>query len=234
MGRKIPAKHHHGVRDPIKQNRERFLKIRDKIDNPPRNIKDQPISRATAQFIKLKEEAKAGTYRPRGGIEDIPRPMKNKNKTDVPRPYKKVDNHKPLKGEGPRDFLRRVNRATQNSLKEAHYEAKYNVDIVREESGEVTIQKRQVDSKGTPAPSRITKFNEKKKLKREKKRNQKKEDESDKEIFKRDVVQFGEVCHRPPELKVIQKSTKLKNKSLNDIVRPGRKNLLLNSLLKTE
>ncbi|XP_055683273.1 coiled-coil domain-containing protein 137 [Lutzomyia longipalpis] len=233
MGRKIPAKHHHGVRDPIKQNHQRFLKIRDKIDNPPKNIKDQPISRATAEFIRLKEEAKAGTYRPMFGREDVPRPIRKKNKTELPRPYKEVQNHKPLKGEGARDFLQRVNRATQNSLKEAHYEAKYNVDIVRKESGEVEIQKRQVGSKGVPTQSRIVKFNAKKKLKKEKKKTRKEEDESDKMIFKKDVVKFGEVCHRPPELKVMRKSTKNKtSKSIDEIVRPGRKNLLLNALLK--
>ncbi|XP_059615928.1 coiled-coil domain-containing protein 137 [Phlebotomus argentipes] len=229
MGRKIPAKRHRGVRDPIKQNRERFNKIKHKIDNPPQNINEQPVSRSTAQFIKLKNEAKAGTFRPNSGIEDVPRAVKRKNKTEQPRVYKDVPEHKPFRGETARDFLRRVNRATQKGLKEAQYSAKYNVDIIRKDNGEVQVTKRQVDAKGAPTQNKMVKFNAKKKMKKEKKESQKREEqESDNRIFKKDVVEFGEVCHRPPELRVIRKV----DKSDGAIARPGRKNLLLNSLLK--
>lgn len=177
----------------------------------------------------MKEEAKAGTFKQKFGIEDVPRAIKKKNKTEQPRPYKNVPDPKPYKWETPRDFLRRVSRTTQNSLKEAHYEAKYNVDILKEESGEVKILKR-TDSKGTPVQSRIVKLNAKKKLKKEKKQKMREEEqETDNRIYKKDFVKFGEVCHRPPELKVIRKV----NKSLEEIARPGRKNLLLNSLLKS-
>ncbi|GAB0098416.1 hypothetical protein DMENIID0001_141420 [Sergentomyia squamirostris] len=232
MGRKIPAKHHHGVRDPIKQNRERFLKIRDKIDNPPENIKEQPVSRATAQFIKMKQQVKAGTFKRKLGVEDIPKPRKKKDKTEeLPRPYKPTPDHKPLKGETARDFLRRVNRATTSSLKEAHYEAKYNVDIVRKGDGEVSVQNRAVDSKGAPKQSKTVQLNAKKKAKKEKKQAQKKEEEeTESKAFRKDVFKFGEVCHRPPDLKTICRG----KKDTESVFRPGKKNLLLHSLLNPE
>lgn len=39
------------------------IRIKDKIDNPPEKKDHQKISNSLANFIKLKDEAKAGTYK---------------------------------------------------------------------------------------------------------------------------------------------------------------------------
>lgn len=80
MGRKIPARKHMGVRDPLKQSQERyalwvrilsigevgiliafffsfFRRIKDKINNPPVKRDDQKVSHSLARFMKLKEAA---------------------------------------------------------------------------------------------------------------------------------------------------------------------------------
>lgn len=93
--RKIPARKHHGIRDPLKQAEERFNKylinylyniifikkflllfrIKDKIDNPPSNKDEQKISQSLQRFIKMKEAFKTKGKLPKKashGIEDRP------------------------------------------------------------------------------------------------------------------------------------------------------------------
>lgn len=86
------------------------------------------------EFIKLKEESKQGPVKKRVPVEDLPKKAK--------RPYKELPSFKPRPGEKPRAFLHRVNAVTTSNLKEAQFEAKYNVDVVRTEQGEVKVKKR--------------------------------------------------------------------------------------------
>lgn len=47
-----------------------MYRIKDKIDNPPESKDFQKVSHNLANFIKLKEEAKAGTYKRRRPNDD--------------------------------------------------------------------------------------------------------------------------------------------------------------------
>lgn len=61
MGRKIPLpKRHFGIRDPLQQLAEREEKIKDKINNPPKDFKQQEVSKKFQSFVKLKESVKSG------------------------------------------------------------------------------------------------------------------------------------------------------------------------------
>lgn len=86
-----------------------------------------------SEFIKLKNEAKKGALQKKGG-EDLPKRAK--------RPYKELPEFRLREGEKPRQFLNRVRLQTQANMKEAQFEAKYGVDVVRKENGDVQVKKR--------------------------------------------------------------------------------------------
>lgn len=192
----------------------------------------QEISNQMKEFIKLKNEAKQGPVKLQKHKEDIPKVPK--------RPYKELPEFKPRPNEKPRNFLTRVSYATNANLKEAQFEAKYSVDVVRNEEGEIKVKKRteeqmlELQGKGKDAdkPRGIKKRKErfdKKKLKREKKQKIREEVEAERnQMYKRDDVKFGEICHAPPELKVIPRRAE----KHETVARPGKKALLLHSLME--
>ncbi|CAG9133326.1 unnamed protein product [Plutella xylostella] len=53
MGRKIPAKKHHGVKDPVKQQAQRMKKLKTQINAPPTDPDDQPMPRSVARLFGL-------------------------------------------------------------------------------------------------------------------------------------------------------------------------------------
>ncbi|XP_063381272.1 uncharacterized protein LOC134667794 [Cydia fagiglandana] len=55
MGRKIPAKKHRGVKDPLKQQEQRFQSIKDKINAPPTDPDEQPIPKSLQRLFAFKE-----------------------------------------------------------------------------------------------------------------------------------------------------------------------------------
>lgn len=190
------------------------------------------------EFIKLKNEAKEGQLKKRGPIEDVPKVPK--------RPYKELPSFKPRPGEKPHSFMHRVNAVTTNNLKEAQFEAKYSVDVVRDDKGELKVKKRSeeemLELSGKPSAkgqgeatkkvSGVKKRKErfdKKKLKREKKQKVREELEAEKrQMYKRDDVKFGEICHAPPQLKIIPRRAE----KAETVPRPGKKALLLHSLIE--
>lgn len=184
------------------------------------------------EFIKLKNEAKQGPIKLQKPKEDVPKVPK--------RPYKDLPEFKPRAGEKTRSFLTRVKYATDANLKEAQFEAKYNVDVVRDEKGELKVKKRteeemmelQGKGKGASKPVGIKKRKErfdKKKLKREKKEKIREELKAERnQMYKQDDIKFGEICHAPPQLKVIPRRAQ-KHETVS---RPGQKALLLHSLIE--
>ena len=206
------------------------------------------------EFIRLREEVKSGgVVKKRGPVEDLPKNAK--------RPYKELPGFKLRKGEHPRSFLNRVNAVTTSNLKEAQFEAKYNVDVVRTEQGEIKVKKRteeemlELSGKNTKkgkgsakdeddsthgnsknnnsspikgVKKRKERF-DKKKLKREKKQKIREELEKEKqEMYKREDIKFGEIAHAPPQLKVIPR----RGEKHETVARPGKKSLLLHSLIE--
>lgn len=209
----------------------------------------QDISNQMKEFIRMREELKQGkpVDRKRGPVEDLPK--------NARRPYKELPAFKPRPGEKPRNFLHRVNAVTSSNLKEAQYEAKYNVDVVRTEAGDVKVQKRseaemlELDGgqkrkrnadddqdghkdqpkKSTPGVKKRKERFDKKKLKREKKAKVREELAAEKQqMYQREDIKFGDICHAPPQLKAIPR----RGEKPETVPRPGKKaSLLLHSLI---
>lgn len=134
-----------------------------------------------------------------------------------------------LQNEPDLDYLRRVNRITQASIKESQFEAKYGVEVVRnQQTGEIKIKKRpadefdeqikarklakrrgEIDDDGNPTKKKQTteiRMTKAEQLQRAKeliaaKREAKREALAARPVeYKTDVVAFGEVTHGPPTL----------------------------------
>lgn len=256
--RKIPVRKHHGIRDPLKQLEAKEKKLKNVVDSPPEKD-DQKMSFKFGQFKKLADQVKTGNKikRIRSGVEDIPKDRKttkkkvtNTNKVDGGNKFKSI---KQLPGEEDLDYMRRINRITSASLKEAQYEAKYGVKVVRDPtSGEISIKKKPLNEidqllKQKQKEARGGRINKKKtdekvkaldpKLAKQLIKQAIREDEEEKlkekskEIveYRRDVVKFGEIVHAPPSILTLPRKAQK-----NDTVpRPGKKNnLLLQNMLK--
>lgn len=116
--------------------------------------------------------------------------------------------------------MRRVNRVTQESVEEAKFEAKYGVEVIRDnKTGEIKLKKRptnEIDErlKQNAANSKkgrkgkapiIIAPEERKKLinaMMEEKKEKAETKSSEIKEFKRDVIKFGEVVNEPPQLTV--------------------------------
>jgi len=58
MGRKIPGKKHHGVKDPEKQKEKREKELKLKTNSKPKNLDDQEMPKKVANAIKIKRRSK--------------------------------------------------------------------------------------------------------------------------------------------------------------------------------
>ncbi|XP_031629280.1 coiled-coil domain-containing protein 137 [Contarinia nasturtii] len=252
MGRKIPARKHFGIRDPIKQREEREALIKDKINNPPERRDFQKVSHSLARFIKLKEgakkqpEKKKKVKRNTAENEDKPENYTKKGKTNQNRSDKQFDNLYQKPNESDRNFMRRVNRVTEESVEEAKFEAKYGVEVIRnKKTGEIKLKKRptnEIDEQikqnaanakrgGKKAKASITIAPEERKklikaMMEEKKQKESETKTEEIQEFKRDEIKFGEVVNAPPQLVAPRKAQKVET-----VPRPGRKSLLLHSVI---
>jgi len=259
MGRKIPGRKHRGVRDPEKQRKERFAKIKDKINAAPSNPEDQQISKSLSRIIDLKNKVKDGLFNKKkkkaltpinGELNKLP------NKKFTGHPEKPIPKFQQLPGETDRAFKHRMNRICSEIVKETAFEDKYQVDIKKNEEGEVEgVEKRpkdelevlvkklkkekQIKKKGKGKKKekkngetelKLTKSQKWARKKAEKKKKQiaRKEEEYSFES-RREQVRFGEIVDAPPTLVSPKKVSKLESAP-----RPGQKPLLLTSLLKKE
>ncbi|CAD6222965.1 GSCOCG00005326001-RA-CDS [Cotesia congregata] len=253
MGRKIPGKKHKGTKDPEKQRAKRWAEIKDKVDAPPTNVEDQPIPKSLERMINLKNNMK---NRKKLSGEKSNKEKKNKLITvglesnrqvldPKAKPEKVVPVFSQRPGEPDYKFLHRVNGETINYLKEAEFENKFNVQIVRNpETGRPEgLQKKPKDEidellrlkmkhknigkkkkvKSITEP-KLTKV-QKRKIKLQEKKAKKLSNNADDFNIYKDKVEFGEVAHAPPELNV--------KPSKADKV-PAKKELLLHSLLNNK
>lgn len=224
MGRKIPAKKHHGVKDPEKQAEQRNAKIKMKINETPANIDDQEIPK------KIKNLFKPTFKRKKGPTHDNPPPAsKGKSKNEIDkhqpqRPVKKTPNFQRIPGESDRDYLWRTELVTRNYLKKTRFEDKYDVDVETDDrTGEVDIRKRdmkfiedgiKVEPKDKWEKKKFKKMEklqkereERKQLKKEKfkmrklhMKNKKLGKQDEFSVLKQDKVEFGDVAQQPPHL----------------------------------
>lgn len=254
MGRKIPGKKHRGVKDPEKQRAKRLAELETKINAPPKDVKEQAIPRSLENVIRLKEAVKAGK------IGKVRKVKKKKSKKlicvggEKPRslhpkskPEKSVPIFQQKPGESNNHFLYRVNQETHAFINETTFEKKYGVIVDRNpETGEVeglskcpkdeldelerlkgkhkNIKKKKKikDSEGDMNLSK----SQKRKQKLQMKKKKKEEDSVDHFKTFQDQVKFGETVHAPPQLNVRPKKA-----NIDSITKPGKKNLLLCSLL---
>lgn len=183
------------------------------------------------QFKKLADQAKAGKKikRIHSGTEDKPKEFSSTKKGKSVGEGNKFKSIKQMPGEEDLDYIRRVNRITSESLKEAQYEAKYGVKVVRDpKTGEISIQKKppnEIDEllKQNKKETKGGKVKKKKKgtgkdiktldpkLVKELVKQAIREDEEEKikekekELveYRRDNVKFGEIVHAPPTLSTL-------------------------------
>uniref|UniRef100_A0A1A9W8P0 Coiled-coil domain-containing protein 137 n=1 Tax=Glossina brevipalpis TaxID=37001 RepID=A0A1A9W8P0_9MUSC len=238
--RKIPVRKHHGVRDPLKQLEEKEKRLKNVVNNPPEKDNDQRPSYKFSQFKKLSDDAKAGKKfkRIHRGLEDKPRG--NTKKKEVNK-FKKI---KQMPGEEDADYLRRVNRITSESLKEAQYAAKYGVQVIRNpKTGEISIEKKppnEIDEllkqkqkrnvKGGRINKKVLTDNPKiidlkivKDLIKQAVQEDEMEANGEFQEYKKDIVKFGEVVHAPPTISTLPR----KARKIDTVPRPGSKNNLL-------
>lgn len=117
-------------------------------NNPPTQTDEQRTSHNFKQFKKILDAAKSGKKVKLSGIgkEDIPKAagkIKGQPAAAAVSSKKHASRIKQFAEETDKAYLRRVNRITNASVREAQYEAKYGVNIIRNpQTGEVTLQKR--------------------------------------------------------------------------------------------
>ncbi|XP_030745237.1 coiled-coil domain-containing protein 137 [Sitophilus oryzae] len=245
MGRKIPGRKHRGVKDPEKQNAESNEKIKNKINAPPTDPDDQQVSKSLLRIIELKKKVKEGQYQKK---KKKVQGKDGNNKSNFKN--KPIPRFQQLNGETDREFKHRINRICDNVIKEAAFEDKFNVDIKRNEKGQVeSVEKRKPDElemfykqvrkekKQKKTKKKKTDKNEEVRLsksqkwalKKAKKKEDKLFEKENDQVFvpQKEQVKFGEVAHAPPTLIKPKKGD-----SHEGAFRPGQKSLLLKNLFK--
>ncbi|KAF5284396.1 hypothetical protein FQA39_LY17071 [Lamprigera yunnana] len=228
MGRKIPGKKHKGVRDPEKQREIRLQKLMGKINAPPLNPDDQEIPQSLNRLIELKELAKLKHKK-----------LKKTNKFPIQREKK----------ESKTDYFNRINTYCDEIIEENALQNKHNIEVKRNPySGEIVdVLKREDDkleeiikkkkteiklkqrNKFYEEPKETLTKSQKRQRKLALKKQKKNLDHQLDHQVVRDNVKFGEVVHAPPTLSIPRRALKEEG-----VARPGKKNLLLKSILKND
>ena len=198
-------------------------------------IKLKNAAKNNALVQKKRKRKRKGTKLIQLGAEQVTKTKKPKGKPEKVVP---IFNQKPE--ESVYQFWNRVNRETNNFIKETEFETKYRVEVKRNsETGEIEglskkpkdeidelqklmakhknikKKKKTVDAEGNPKLTKAQKKKEKL-LKKKEKKNEEDENESMWKVT--DKVEFGEIVHAPPELKILPRNAdKIANKVLGYI-----------------
>lgn len=219
---KIPAKRHHGVKDPIKQNERRNAVIKMKINEAPSNIEQQEIPKKLRNLFRPVKKIRAGIDDPKFVIDTKGKAVVAGNPEMKARPVKKVPKVERKPGESDRELLWRAEKTSRQYFKKVKFENKYDVDLeTDDETGEVKVKKRDktFEEEELKHAKPTTKWqakklkkveklqaerNERKKARLEKfkerklwKKNKNKDEFS---VLKQDKVEFGDVAHQPPAI----------------------------------
>ena len=226
MGKKIPAKKHRGIKDPVKQNEERLAKIKTKINEAPANIDQQEVPKKLRMLFKSKEKRPKKV--PTDSEKAKTKKEKGPNKYAPQRPLKPIPDFDRKPGEADKDYLWRTEVTARNFLNKAKFEHKYDVDVMTDKkTGEVEVKKRDLKHLDNGLQEKPTTRKEKKilkqkaakeeklKLRKEKfkmKKLAKKEKKNDGfERVKSDVVEFGDVVQEPPQLTAKPRKSEIDN-----------------------
>ncbi|CAH0579558.1 unnamed protein product [Chrysodeixis includens] len=233
MGRKIPAKKHRGVKDPIVQQAKRLESLKGKINAPPKDPDEQPIPKSFTRLFAFQDKDKQNVVRkPRNTLKHLShgKVVKGGPRDAATNPISQL---RKLPGESGRGFSLRINSAVR-ALHNPCEDLDYPVDIEAEdekgfrmaEQRERRARKRRKAAKGAQEQEREPHLTRTQKLSLKKKARKMKEVEAKQEkqevVYER--VSFGEVCHGPPSLQVQPKGAAA-------AARPARRGLLLSALL---
>lgn len=236
MGRKIPAKKHRGVKDPLVQQARRLEGLKGKINAPPKDPDEQPVPKSLTRLFAFQE--KKTTEKNITKKNKINNQIKN-NKGNIiggrasgasPNPVSRL---RKLPGESGREFSLRINsavKALHNPVEDLHYprdfEAEDEKGLQMSEYRERRARKRRkaaLASRGAPSPAAEPRLSRTQKLALKKKAKKSKAIQagSERREVEYERVSFGEVSHAPPALHF----------KAAGAPRPGRRQLLLSSLL---
>ena len=117
MGKKIPGKKHHGVKDPEKQKKKREAPMKLKANARPKNLDDQEIPKKLMIISKLREDAKKPNVPkpkvPKSNLLDSTKHMGLEMKLPgMKKDLKPIPIFQQQEGEKERQFFRRVNQMT--------------------------------------------------------------------------------------------------------------------------
>ncbi|CAK1547364.1 unnamed protein product [Leptosia nina] len=227
MGRKIPAKKHRGVKDPLVQHARRMQGLKDKINAPPTDPDEQPVPRSLSRLFAFQNKDKVVKKKKK---KHIPTNLETIQKGVGDNPISRL---RKLPGESGRGFSLRINSAIR-ALHDPIDQDDYPQDLDQEDAkGERMVdqrERRKRKQKGKqvndePKLTRTQKLALKKKAKKEKAA----EEEEIKEVVY-EHVGFGDITHAPPNLTVRPKM-RGQDPTAMGAPRPGRKDLLLSSML---
>ncbi|XP_039754104.1 translation initiation factor IF-2 [Pararge aegeria] len=227
MGRKIPAKKHRGVKDPLVQQARRLQSLKGKINAPPKDPDEQPVPQSLTRLfafqnrdktIKKKKDRKLP---PNGGI----------NQDGVG--LNPVAQLKKLPGESGRGFSLRINsavRALHNSLGQQDYPDDVESDDTKGERMTAQRERRQrkrrrAGAEGPAAEGGAASRAQRLALKKQAQKEKAAEEAawSRRAAAQYERVQFGDVAHAPPALAPPRRARRP--------ARPARRGLLLAALL---
>ncbi|KAI5652198.1 hypothetical protein NE865_00536 [Phthorimaea operculella] len=120
MGRKIPAKKHRGVKDPLVQQAKRLESLKGKIDAPPRDPDEQPVPKSLLRLFGA-PAVERRERKPRGApTGPAARGGRGGKQGGAGNPVAKLQR---LPGESVRSFSKRITGATRalHSADDPHY-----------------------------------------------------------------------------------------------------------------
>lgn len=228
MGRKIPGKKHHGVKDPEKQQKARLDKVKMKINARPAKEDHQDLPKSMRVMMAAREEVRnmasaKVAERVRKSKEERARLDSTRHLTyDGPlqkgmvKPLKPIPVFKQGEREHKRAFYFRMDKTIQSMKKRAEYEQKFKVEVSTDENGKAVVKDKEKDELELEEEKKkieklakkgiVRRTKEEKRVmrrQREKQRKNKKKKNTD-EILDfsdlKDDVSFGDTVDAPPSL----------------------------------
>jgi len=157
MGRKIPGKKHHGVKDPEKQQKARLDKVKMKINARPAKEDHQDLPKSMRVMMAAREEVRnmasaKVAERVRKSKEERARLDSTRHLTyDGPlqkgmvKPLKPIPVFKQGEREHKRAFYFRMDKTIQSMKKRAEYEQKFKVEVSTDENGKAVVKDKEKD-----------------------------------------------------------------------------------------
>lgn len=223
----------------IFSRKKNICRLKDKINKPPVNPDDQPMPKSVLRIIELKEKMKnqpeiKKKKRKRGKLISL-EPSSMPKLHPKAKPEKSVPIFKQRPNENASRFMQRVNRETEDFLKETAFEKKFKVEVKRNpKTGQVIgIEKAQKDEveemmklkskhknigkKKSSTFEHLSK-SQKRKNKLLLKKEKKEENEMSDGLQVREQIKFGEFAQEPPKLPLPRKAEKANSVKVKKLI----------------